>query len=93
MLVSYDISENKPRRQMADLLLDLGLQPIQKSVYFGYLSRAEIQALAREGRKLLDADTDSLFWVRVDLPAVIDHQCLGHKPRLDGLKPDGYAIL
>ncbi len=93
MLVSYDISENKPRRQMTELLRDLGLMPIQKSVYFGYLSRAEIQALAREGRKLLDANTDSLFWVRVNLPAVIDHQCLGHKPLLDGLKPDGYAIL
>lgn len=92
-LVSYDISDNRARRRMSELLRDLGLAPVQKSVYFGYLTRAELRSLARDARQHLDAGSDSLFWARVDLPALLETQCLGKRPQLQELVPDGYAIL
>ena len=92
-LVSYDISDNRARRRMSELLRDFGLARVQKSVYFGYLTRAELRSLARDARQHLDASTDSLFWARIDLPAVLDNQCLGKRPQLEELDPDGHAIL
>ncbi len=44
-LICYDIEDNKVRKKMYTLLLDLGLNNIQKSVFWGFLTRAECNSI------------------------------------------------
>jgi len=41
VIVSYDIENNKQRKKLYDELKDIGLKPIQKSVFWGYLLISE----------------------------------------------------
>lgn len=43
IIVSYDISENKKRTKFYNFLLDLGLMPIQKSLFWGRVLIPEIK--------------------------------------------------
>lgn len=44
-LVCYDISNTRTRSKFFDFLKDLGLTPIQKSVFFGDLKTPEVRSL------------------------------------------------
>ncbi len=46
-LVSYDIEDNKIRTKVYKELLKYGLQPVQKSVFWGYLTKAELFSVNR----------------------------------------------
>ena len=46
-LVSYDIEDNKIRTQLFKELEKYGLRPVQKSVFWGYLTLAELKAIQR----------------------------------------------
>ena len=46
-LISYDVGNNKVRTQIFKELGKYGLKPIQKSVFWGYLSLAELRAIQR----------------------------------------------
>ena len=59
-LICYDIQDNKIRKKVSTLLLDLGLRDIQKSVYWGFLSGAETKAILREAKRLVQ-DMDKLL--------------------------------
>lgn len=59
-LICYDIEDNRARRKIAALLLDLGLRHIQKSAFWGFLSSAEINSVVTEGHNLLKR-TDKLL--------------------------------
>lgn len=43
VLISYDITENKVRKRFYDFLLDMGLKPIQKSLFWGIILRPELK--------------------------------------------------
>lgn len=43
--ISYDIEDNKSRTKLFERLKDFGLKPIQKSLFYGELSRAEKVAI------------------------------------------------
>ena len=49
-LVCYDISNTRTRSKFFDFLKDLGLTPIQKSVFFGDLKTPEVRSLKPENR-------------------------------------------
>lgn len=66
-LVCYDVEDNKTRRKLYESLKDLGLVPVQKSVFLGDLNQAEIRSLDRLVRKLLDSGADRCFWIKSDL--------------------------
>lgn len=72
MLVAYDASNNKARNKLADQLKDLGLTPIQKSVMWGYLSRAEQSAVRRIFEEYLQAN-DRAFLIRVNLTSQLNN--------------------
>ena len=59
-LVSYDIEDNKIRKRLHNDLLGYGLNAIQKSVFWGYLSLAELEAIKRNLEKHLGS-TDKVF--------------------------------
>lgn len=63
-LVCYDIEKNKTRTHFFNQLKDLGLEPLQKSVFYGELNSAEVKALEKEVKKSLDPQTDKCLWFR-----------------------------
>jgi len=46
-LISYDVENNKIRTQIFRELGKYGLKPVQKSVFWGYLTRAELESIKR----------------------------------------------
>ncbi len=44
-IVGYDIEDNKIRNKIFEKLKDFGLIPIQKSIFFGALSKAELNSI------------------------------------------------
>ena len=54
-LVCYDIRDNRSRNKVADLLLDFGLQHIQQSVFWGFLSVAEVNNIIMDANNLLES--------------------------------------
>lgn len=46
-LISYDIEDNKIRRSIFKELEKYGLKPTQKSVFWGYLTLAELTSVKR----------------------------------------------
>ncbi len=60
-LIAYDISDNKSRTRIFENLKDLGLSPVQNSVFWGYLTVAEFRAAIRLLEKACkDADDRGL---------------------------------
>ena len=51
-LLAYDIAENKLRKSIYELLLDLCMVPIQKSVFWGELTKPEALTIQRKMREV-----------------------------------------
>lgn len=66
-LLCYDIEDNKVRRRFYNELKDLGLIPIQRSVFWGQLCQAEYNCLQRISKDLLNPSTDRCFWIVTQL--------------------------
>ena len=77
-IVCYDIEDNKKRKKITDLLLDLGLRRIQKSVFWGFLSAAEISGIYNEAHTLL-AKADRLLITPVNTRSKNNYY-IGHAP-------------
>lgn len=79
-LVSYDIENTKNRTKLFEELKDLGLLNIQKSVFYGELSKSEIKVVKGLFKKLCgDEDKAFLCRCKIDLD-----NCYGYQE--DGLK-------
>lgn len=61
IIVSYDISETKKRNKFFDELKDLGLKPIQKSVFWGYVKPSEKRVIKELFLLYCDVKTDKAF--------------------------------
>lgn len=70
VLVSYDIENNRQRSRLFRELKDISLVPIQKSVFWGHLNRAEEKAVERLLKKYCAAG-DRAFIARIDLSSQI----------------------
>ena len=46
-LISYDVEDNRIRTRLFRELGKHGLKPVQKSVFWGYLTLAELEAIKR----------------------------------------------
>lgn len=66
VLVSYDITDTKNRKKLFNELKDISLTAIQKSVFWGYLNKAEEEAVKRLLKTYCDK-TDRAFIARVKL--------------------------
>jgi CRISPR-associated protein Cas2 len=58
-LVSYDIADDRRRRRTASVLQTL-LEPVQKSVFVGWLTAAQARMLLAKAQSELDMDEDQL---------------------------------
>lgn len=68
VLVCYDVTNTRARNKLFDALKGVGLMPIQASVFWGFLRRAEERQVQREFDRLLDPDTDRALLVPVRMP-------------------------
>jgi CRISPR-associated protein Cas2 len=66
IIVSYDISNTKNRNRLFEELKDLGLYPIQKSVFWGYVLINEKRVIKQLFKKYCQKD-DKAFIVNAIL--------------------------
>lgn len=79
VMVCYDIEDNKIRTRFFGRLKDLGLRPIQKSVFWGHLNVAEERAVLRLFHEELDKATDRAFLVRSPLAEAAERNSFGYE--------------
>lgn len=79
VMVCYDVEDNKVRTRLFGQLKDLGLRPIQKSVFWGHLNVAEERAVLRLFREELDKATDRAFLVRTPLAEAAERNSFGYE--------------
>ena len=59
--VIYDISEDKPRKKLADKAIEQGLERVQKSVFLGNIDQNLIDELVVYAEEQIDLDNDSVY--------------------------------
>lgn len=65
-LVCYDITDNRLRKKIADLLIYYGLTRVQYSVFIGYVAATHFEKMKDEIRLKIDelgVDTDSIIFM------------------------------
>ena len=65
-LICYDIPNTPKRTKFAEMLKDLGLVALQKSVFYGALTATERHALDFSSRKLLGAEDKAYPFLTYD---------------------------
>jgi CRISPR-associated protein Cas2 len=60
--ICYDISNNKKRRKVAELLSDYGVR-VQYSVFRGELKKKDVKSLLTKCEKMIDVKTDSVMFI------------------------------
>lgn len=78
VLVSYDIEDNKNRKKLFDILKDMSLVSIQKSVFWGHLKLAEIKMLPHLFDKYCQ-EGDKAFFVKANLSKEILKNSFGYE--------------
>lgn len=79
-LVSYDVEDNKIRTQIFKELGKYGLRGVQKSVFWGYLTLAELNAVKRYLDDALNTD-DKAFITHSNFNARGQSYFIGHDGR------------
>lgn len=77
-LISYDVEDNKIRTRIFKELGKYGLKPVQKSVFWGYLTMAEIKAIKRYLNEKLEKD-DKAFVTHTNFNGRGQSYFFGHK--------------
>ena len=78
ILVCYDVEGDKRRAKLFDALKDLGLIPLQKSVFWGDVTIAEFKAIQREFLRLLDPKMDRALVVNAHLRDAAARNAFGY---------------
>jgi CRISPR-associated protein Cas2 len=61
ILVIYDISDDRLRLKVAEVLKNYGLKRIQKSAFIGYLTRSRLSSLVVDVRAIVVDDNLKIF--------------------------------
>lgn len=91
VLVSYDISDTKRRNKLFEALKDVGLKPIQKSLFWGYVLPSEKRVIKELFKIYCDIKSDKALIVNASLDKTIedtfgyDAECFKH--------PNGFEIV
>ena len=79
-LVSYDVENNKIRTRIFKELGKHGLKPVQKSVFWGYLTSAEMEAIKRYLNAKLGS-TDKVFITHTNFNGRGQSYFIGHSAK------------
>lgn len=77
VLVAYDIANNKKRRKVYEGLKDIGLHPIQKSVFWGNIHLKDKENILDLYSKYCDSECDKVIMLNAPLSDNIDY-CFGY---------------
>jgi CRISPR-associated endonuclease Cas2 len=91
IIVSYDIEDNKNRKKLFEELKDIGLKPIQKSVFWGYVLSSEKRIIKELFKKYCKIETDKAFMVNGTLDKDLD-SCFGYDED-DFKHPESFEII
>lgn len=92
-LVCYDIENNKTRNKFFEKMKDFGLQPIQKSVFYGFLNQAEFNAVRKLAFELLATSNDKCIFMKCNIsPEEFKQQFIGYDNFIFW-EPDGYETI
>ena len=91
VLVSYDISDTKKRNKLFEVLKDVGLKPIQKSLFWGYILPSEKRAIKELFKIYCDIKIDKALIINASLDKVID-DTFGYDAE-DFKHPSGFEIV
>jgi CRISPR-associated protein Cas2 len=61
ILIIYDISDDRLRLKVAEVLKNYGLKRIQKSAFIGYLTRSRLSSLVVDVRAIVVDDNLKIF--------------------------------
>lgn len=92
VLVSYDIENNQQRSKLFNKLKDMSLTPIQKSVFWGHLNRAEERSVTRLLKEYC-LGKDKAFLSRVNLSKQIKWGSVGYKEGDFPSSPRRYHVI
>ena len=73
IIVSYDIENNKHRTKLFEELKDIGLKPIQKSVFWGYVLISEKRVIKQLFKQYCNIETDRAFMINATLDKDLDN--------------------
>lgn len=91
-LVCYDIENDKTRKKVFTLLKDLGMIPLQFSVFFGELNGGEFSAMKSKLLSLITDPSDKCLWIRCNLDEHDLKKGIGYK-NFSYITPDGYETI
>ena len=92
-LVSYDIEDTKQRTKLFNKLKDISLIPIQKSVFWGHLNKAEANSVKRLLKEYCSSN-DKAFIAKIELSKQIkNNSCIGHKLDDFPVQPRRYYVI
>lgn len=77
-LVSYDVEDNNVRGRIFKELGKYGMKPVQKSVFWGFLTLAELQSIKRYLHDSLDV-TDKAFVTHTNFNGRGQSYFVGHQ--------------
>ena len=61
-MISYDVENNKIRTRVFKELCKYGLKAVQKSVFWGYLTLAELEAIKRYLKQQLGKNGQGIYY-------------------------------
>lgn len=91
VVVSYDIENDKSRKKLHDKLKDVGLLPIQLSVFWGFVTNAEMKALKRLLNHYTD-EKDRSFIIKTNLTKEPSDNFYGYS-NFSFKEPENYDVL
>lgn len=65
IIIAYDIIDNKIRNSIIEILLEMGLIRIQKSIFFGEVKEKKIKRLVRKIENRIEKGQDSIYFFRL----------------------------
>ena len=77
-LVSYDVQDNRIRTRVFKELQGIGLKPVQHSVFWGYMTQAELNSVRRLLKKQLK-EADKAFITHSNFNGRGQSYFVGHK--------------
>lgn len=93
VMVAYDIEDTKNRTKLFKKLKDISLKPIQKSVFWGHLNKAEEDSVKRLLKEYCQK-TDKAFIARIKLSEQVgQNNSIGYEKDDFPEKPHEYYVL
>ncbi|MBS5791112.1 CRISPR-associated endonuclease Cas2 [Fusobacterium sp.] len=87
-ILTYDISNNRIRRKVSELLIDRGFVRVQRSVFIGEIFGNKIEKILEEINIQLEIETDSLLCMPINKEEYLRSYKYGYIPNYDFYKQD-----